>query len=125
MRRARGVTRRDKVRSNVILQELKASKLSDLVKERQLRYCGHVERYPAERWVKFAMRATLPGQKKTGRQKQYCKSISKILKEYDLTTDMMKGAKKNGGAWAAKLREILPRTSEKPQISAGSEEDVK
>ena len=40
------------------------------------------------------------------------------------TTDMMKDANKKGGAWTAKLREIFPKTSEKPQvpISAGAEE---
>ena len=128
MRRAMGVTRRDKVRSDVILQELKASKLSDLVKERQLRYCGHVERYPEERWVKFAVRATLPGQKKSGRKKQYCKSISKLLKEYTLTTEMMKDAKNNEGGWRTRLSEIFPKNNEKKlqiPISAGADEKDK
>ena len=37
---------------------------------------------------------------------------------------MMKDANKKGGAWTAKLREIFPKTSEKPQapISVGAEE---
>ena len=119
LRRTMGVTKRDKVRSEAILRELKASKLSDLVEERQLRYCGHMERYPEERWVKFMTRATLPGQKKTGQQKQYCKSISKLLKKHELTTDMMA----NAGDWRARLSEKFPKSTERnPQLApAGTE----
>ena len=111
-----GVTRRERVRSDAILQGLKASRLSDLVKERQLRHCGHVERYPGSRWFRFAIRATLPGQKKTGKQKQYCKMISKLLRDNDLTTDMMKDAKKKGGASNKKIQEMFAKTVTNPAV---------
>ena len=123
MRRAWGVTRRDKVRSAVILEGLRASKLSDLIKERQLRYCGHVQRYPKERWVKCATRATLQGQTKTGKKKQYCKSISKMLKDLGLTKDMMKDANGKGATWAKKLREIFPKSRKKAQAQNPSGEE--
>ena len=113
MRRIRGVRVTDKVRSEKILQELRASKLSDLISERQLRYCGHVERYPDDRWVKFAIRAVIPGQTKTGKQKQYCKSISKLLKHHDLTIDMMKDEKGTGNGWRTKLQQLYPKAEAK------------
>ena len=120
LRRVMGVTKRDKVRSEAILRELKASKLSVLIEERQLRYGGHKERYPEDRWVKFVTRAALPGQKKTGQQKQYCKTISKLLQKHGLTTDMMVDKK----GWRTRLTEIFPKSNEeKPQPSPiGTEE---
>ena len=112
MRRVKGVRLTDKVRSEEILRELKTSKMTDMVKERKLRYCGHMWRYPSARWVKFAAQAILPGQTKTGKQTQYCKSVTKLLKTHNLTTDQMKDADGKGGAWSEKLREIFPKGDE-------------
>ena len=111
LRRVAGVTRWDRVKSDAILQRLRASRLSKLVEERQLRYCGHVQRYPDDRWVKFAVSATTPGETKTGRAKQYCKTISKLLKDHNLTTEMMKDADNKGVGWRRKLAEIFPKSS--------------
>ena len=121
LRRVVGVTRWDRVRSTAILQELKTSKLSDLIKERQLRYCGHVQRYPDSRWVKFAVSASIPGEKKTGNKKQYCKAISKLLKDHGLTTDMMKDANNKGDGWRRKLAEVFPKSPRTPPLSPGNE----
>ena len=78
-----------------------------------------MERYPEERWVKFMTRATLPGQKKTGQQKQYCKSISKLLRKHELTTDMMA----NAGESKARLTEKVPKSTERnPQLAPADTE---
>jgi len=104
MRRIRGVTKEDRLRSRVILKDLKASKLSEMIEERQLRYAGHVWRYPDTRWAKFMLQAEQTGQK-AGKQRQYRKLLSKLMEEKKLTKDMMADTK----TWGTKLREIYPR----------------
>ena len=76
-----------------------------MVEERQLRYLGHVWRFGPERWTKFALECARPGQKNTGRARQYRKTMSKLLSNKGLTTSMMLDRK----GWASKLEEILPR----------------
>ncbi len=69
----------------------------------------------------------MPGQKKTGKQKQYCKTVSTMLKEHNLTTEMMNDAKNSGGVWRKKLSEIFPRNNEKklqtPKDAGANEKD--
>ena len=103
MRRIRGVTKEDKLRSASILKELNASRLSDMIEERQLRYAGHVWRYDDNRWTKFMLQAERPSQK-NGKQQQYRKHLTKLLKEKNLETSMMM----NSETWANKLRELYP-----------------
>lgn len=63
----------------------------------------------------LAIRATIPGETKTGRKniisqaKQYCKTITKLLKEHGLTRDMMKGVDGTGSEWRDRLAKIFPK----------------
>ena len=116
LRRVRGVTKEDRLRSEVILKDLKASKLSEMVEERQLRYAGHVWRYPEERWTKFMLQAERPSQK-TGKKRQYRKHLTTLLKSKGLTTSLMTDRQ----GWADKLAELYPRekqTSSPPQSAS-------
>ena len=106
MRKIRGVRRYpDRLRNQQILDDLKAAKLSDLMEEKQLRYIGHVQRYPDSRWTKFLVHAQRPGQVKVGRQKQWIKEVSKNLISRNLNTEMMK----DKNEWRKKLEELFPR----------------
>ena len=104
LRRIKGVTKEDRLRSETILKELKVTVLSDMIEERQLRYAGHVWRYGDERWTKFMLQAERPSQK-IGKQRQYKKHLTRLLEEKNLNTDMMKNKK----TWAGKLTKIYPR----------------
>ena len=116
MRRIRGVTKLDRLRSGAILEDLKVSPLSSLVEERQLRYLGHVWRFDDSRWTKFLLQAERPGQTKTGKQHQYVKYAANLLESKELTTDMMQDSK----TWQNKLDELYPRG----KSEEGKEEDV-
>ena len=110
LRRIKGVRLTDRVRSSEILRELRTSKLTDLIKERMLRYCGHMWRYPNTRWANFAARAKITGQTKGGRSHaQYNKAVAKLLKKHELTTDHMKDDNGSGDAWREKLLKIFPK----------------
>jgi hypothetical protein len=105
MRRARGVTKMDRLRNKTILEDLRASPLSELVEERQLRYLGHVWRYGDDRWTKFMLKAERPKQVKAGKQHQYRKLMTKLLKCKELTTGMMEDRE----VWRGALAELYPR----------------
>ena len=108
MRRVKGVTKEDRLRSETILKELNTLKISDMIEERQLRYAGHVWRHPEERWTKFMLQAERPSPK-NGKQRQYRKHLSKLLKCKGLTTGMML----DRVGWAEKLTELYPREKHK------------
>ena len=84
MRRVRGVTKCHRLRSAKILKDLKARKLSDMVRERRMRYLGHVYRYPEERWAKIALSATRPGQQKKGRKDNWRKQMIQELRSLNI-----------------------------------------
>ena len=83
MRRIRGVTKCHRLRSAKILKDLNAKKLSDMVRERRMRYLGHVYRYPEQRWAKIALSATRPGQKK-GRKDNWTKQMIQELQSLNI-----------------------------------------
>jgi len=113
LRRVRGVTKEERLRSVAILRDLKTVKLSEMIEERQLRYLGHVWRYEDARWTKFMLQAERPSQKK-GKQRQYRKHITNLLKSKGLNTGMML----DGKAWGSTLKELYPRGKEVEVIVA-------
>ena len=74
------------------------------MEERQLRYLGHAWRYGEDRWTKFLLQADRPGQVSTGKQNQYRKMMSKLLKDKGLDTDMME----DRNVWSAALNTLYP-----------------
>ena len=110
MRRLRGVTLLERMRSADILADLKATLLSDLINMRQLRYLGHIQRYPDDRWVKYALTAERPGQVNTGKQKQWRKEIVKKLEHRGLDIDMM--TKPEKARWRERLNQIFPKPAD-------------
>ena len=81
-----------------------------MIEERQLRYFGHMQRYPDDRWVKFATRAERPTQLNTGKAKQWKKKMSKLLKKHQLKTQMTQ----NKEEWRMKLNELFERKESNP-----------
>ena len=114
LRRVRGVTKEDKLRSSSILKDLRTSKISEKIEERQLRYAGHVWRYGEERWTKFMLQAERPKQK-TGKQQQYRKHLTNLMKSKELDTGMMSDPQ----LWADKLKKLYTRDD---QNTPGSDE---
>ena len=84
MRRVRGVTKCHRLRSARILNDLNAKKLSDMVRERRMRYLGHVYRYPEQRLVRIALSATKIGQTKKGKKDNWRKQMINELQSLDI-----------------------------------------
>ena len=84
-----------------------------------------IQRYPDERWVKFIYEAETYKGQKTGKQKQYCKLITGMLKQYGLNRESMQ----NRDEWRQKLHELFPRCTnvpeeaEKGELTTGKDEE--
>ena len=89
-------------------------KISEKIEERQLRYAGHVWRYGEERRTKFMLQAERPKQK-TGKQQQYRKHLTNLMKSKELDTGMMSDPQ----LWADKLKKLYTRDD---QNTPGSDE---
>ena len=84
MRRISGVTKLDHIRSSTILKRLGgARKLSNLIRERRLRYMGHVIRYPADRWVRKCLTARIGANVKPA-TRDWTKIAAKDFRLHDL-----------------------------------------
>ena len=87
------------------LNDLRASLLSEMVEERQLRYVGHVFRYPEDRLTRFMLFAERPTPKWTGTRKQWVKERAATLERRGLDTGMML----DRNEWRKRLEENFPR----------------
>ena len=90
VRQIYGVTLFDHVESDVILENLGASKLSDIIRRRRMNYFGHLYRYPDSRWAKYLMYAKKHDQVNEGRKLIWIKQIKSDILEYDLDTSLIK-----------------------------------
>ena len=70
LRRIKGVTLRDRERSDNIRRELGVSDINEKVKEIRMRWYGHVRRREDEHQTKAAMESRIPGKRPRGRPKK-------------------------------------------------------
>ena len=69
-RRSGRISRKDKIRNNIIKQKMNVTRsLLDDIKTKQLQWYGHVQRIEAERLSKEVMKWRPPGRRKRGRPK--------------------------------------------------------
>ena len=88
LRRIKGVTRRDKVRSVSIRRELGVNDIKEKVREIRLRWYGHVMRMKDDNEVKKVMYMKVPGKRPVGRPKaRWMDRIVKDMKELKITED--------------------------------------
>ena len=67
LRRIRGVTLRDRMRSADIRRELRVEKITSKIRTARLRWFGHVKRMDQDTWVKRAMEMEVDGRRARGR----------------------------------------------------------
>ena len=88
LRRIKGVTRRDKIRSVSIRRELGVNDIKETVREIRLRWYGHVMRMKDDNEVKKVMYMKVPGKRPVGRPKaRWMERIVKDMKELKITED--------------------------------------
>ena len=88
LRRIKGVTRRDKIRSVDIRRELGVNDIKEKAREIRLRWYGHVMRMKDDNEVKKVMYMEVPGKRPVGRPKaRWMDRIVKDMEELKITED--------------------------------------
>ena len=70
LRRINGITRRDRIRNRVVVEELLP--IEKVIEQRQLSLLGHVHRMNEERLTKELFEVRVPGKNKAGKQQRRC-----------------------------------------------------
>lgn len=82
LRRVKGVTKRDRIRNEVIREELNIESVEDFIERRQLGWWGHLLRMEEKAQTRMIWESKAIGTKKRGRPKQtWDDVIGKILKK--------------------------------------------
>ena len=104
-RRLLGITWRDKVRNEDIRTKTGSRKLEDIIKERRLRWLGHVLRMDDSRTARQATQWELKGYKrKPGRpRKNWVDVIKRDLKDMDLTWDEVETLANDKADWRQRV----------------------
>ena len=80
LRRIKGITRRDRVRNEVVRQELKVEPILKKIYKQQLKWYGHLMRMNDSRPVKKVWQARMTGKRKRGRPRKTDKFNSEHFK---------------------------------------------
>ena len=85
LRRIRGVTLKDRMRSNDIRKELRIENIKDKVRETRMRWFGHVVRMDDKNTVKQTMLMAVPGKRPRGRpRKRWRENIKEDLRHFSV-----------------------------------------
>jgi hypothetical protein len=86
-RRSTGISRKDKIRNNIIKQKMNMTRsLLDDINTKQLQWYGHVHRMEEGRLPKEVMKWRPPGRRKRGRPKHtWAEGIRGLMGEKGLT----------------------------------------
>ena len=106
LRRVKGITRRDRVRNELVRSELKVEPLMTRIKRQQLRWFGHLLRMDENRQVKAVWLARVPGKQQRGRpRKTWDGVMAEVLKEKTITWTEAKEMTRDRKKWAKFVHE--------------------
>jgi len=80
MRRMLGSSLFDRMTNEELHARTASIPLTDMIRERRLRYLGHIVRYPSDRWVRLVLNAEFEGYNKGSQKKTWLKTIAADLK---------------------------------------------
>ena len=101
LRRVKGITRRDRIRNELVRDELKVEPILKTVERRQLGWFGHLARMEDSRQVKAVWLARVPGRQRRGRpRKTWDGTMAEILKGRNLTWREAQAITGNKREWA-------------------------
>ena len=106
LRRLKGVTLRDKIRSESIRNDLGVMSIRNKVRENRLRWFGHVIRKPDEDKIKVVYKMEVDGKRKQGRPNlRWRDNIKKDLTDLELDEELAN----DRSLWRLKTRAADPR----------------
>jgi hypothetical protein len=117
LRKIEGVTRRDKIRNEVIRARLNMKQdIVRRIQHRRLRYYGHIERMNESRYPKIAMYGYVHGQRSRGRpKKRWMDMIGEDCEELGLSIPDATRRARDRRAWRKTIGELPMRASASPR----------
>src|SRR6218665_317598 len=111
LRKIEGVTRRDRIRNEEIFNRLDIRLgIIDRIRNKRLRYIGHLNRMKNERYPKIAYNGYVHQTRKRGRQKKrWIDMIREVCKELHLTLHGTACRTQGMRVWRATIDERLTR----------------
>ena len=70
-----GVSGRDHVSNGLLHEGARTRPHTEMIRERRLRYVGHVARYPAHRWVRIVLNAEIGSYTGNSAKKKWLKTV--------------------------------------------------
>ena len=116
LRKIEGVTRRDRIRNEEIFNRLNIRiGIIDRIRNKRLRYFGHLNRMKNERYPKIAYNGYVHGTRKRGRQKKrWINMIREDFSELHLTLQEVTCRTQDRRVWRATIDERLTRAMASP-----------
>lgn len=106
LRRVKGITRKDRIRNEVVREELGIESIDETIENNKLKWFGHMTRMTNKRPVKIIWEARSNNKRKRGRpRKTWNQGIAKILERRGKTWDQARTMAKNKKAWAKFVHE--------------------
>lgn len=109
LRRVKGVSLRDRIRSKQIREELEIEDIMEFIEKRQLSWWGHLQRMKNDRMVKQIWEARLIGRRKRGRPMEKWDSVlGDILERRGKTWNEGKMTARNKNLWREFVYSVRP-----------------
>ena len=101
LRRVKKITRMDRVRNEVVRQELGSQSVLDYIEQRQLAWWGHLQRMSPNRTPKQIWEARISGNRRRGRpRKSWDNIVTDIFKKRKITYKDARESATNKKKWA-------------------------
>ena len=81
LRQCRNISLLDHVPNEETLKRFNTIPLSETIKQRRMKYLGHIVRYPSNLWVRKSIVSTRPDGPQTGKRHSWKKDIRKALQQ--------------------------------------------
>ena len=117
LRKIEGVTRRDRIRNEVIYDRLNIRQdIIYKIQSRRLRYFGHISRMENDRYPKIALNGYVHGKRERGRQKKrWIDLLKEDCEELGMTVQEATHRAEDRKKWRATIGERRTRAQASPQ----------
>lgn len=106
LRKVKGITRRDRIRNEIVREELEIQAISTKIEEQQLGWFGHLVRMDNERPVKQVWEARVLQRRRRGRPREtWDTMVSKILERRGTTFTEARNLARNRKEWRKFIKE--------------------
>lgn len=106
LRKIQGITREDRIRNSVIVEELKIKPIEKIIEERQLSWLGHLLRMKEERITKQVYEARTQGRNKVGRPRiRWEEQVRQVAENQGISWKEVRTMSQDRKLWKRKIKD--------------------